>query len=65
MALKALARRTGARGLRSILEHVLLDIMYDLPSLSNVEKVVIDEGMIAATRADPAVFRPTQVAGSA
>ena len=33
-------------GLRSILEHVLLDIMYDLPSLNNVEKVVVDEGMI-------------------
>ena len=46
VALKALARRTGARGLRSILEHVLLDIMYDLPSLNNVEKVVVDEGMI-------------------
>src|ERR1700704_1740769 len=46
VAFKALARRTGARGLRSILEHVLLEIMYDLPSLSNVEKVVVDEGMI-------------------
>ena len=46
VATKALARRTGARGLRSILEHVLLEIMYDLPSLSNVEKVVVDEGMI-------------------
>src|SRR5947199_8134678 len=46
VALKALARRTGARGLRSILEQVLLDIMYDLPSLNNVEKVVVDEGMI-------------------
>jgi len=46
VALKALARRTGARGLRSILEQVLLEIMYDLPSLSNVEKVVVDEGMI-------------------
>src|SRR6266853_1344547 len=37
VAFKALARRTGARGLRSILENVLLEIMYDLPSLSNVE----------------------------
>jgi len=46
VATKALARRTGARGLRSILEHVLLEIMYDLPSLNNVEKVVVDEGMI-------------------
>ena len=42
IAKKALTRRTGARGLRSILEEILLDIMYDLPSLENVTKVVID-----------------------
>jgi len=46
VATKALARRTGARGLRSILEHALLDTMFDLPSLSNVRKAVIDEGTI-------------------
>jgi len=46
LAQKALERKTGARGLRSILEQVLLDIMYDLPSLDNVAKVVIDEGVI-------------------
>ncbi len=46
IAKKALARRTGARGLRSIIEHSLLDIMFDLPSMSNVSKVVIDEGSI-------------------
>jgi len=39
-------RKTGARGLRSILEHVLLDTMYELPSLSDVSKVIIDEGVI-------------------
>jgi ATP-dependent Clp protease ATP-binding subunit ClpX len=39
-------RKTGARGLRSILEHVLLDTMYELPSLENVAKVVVDEGVI-------------------
>ncbi len=43
---KAMERKTGARGLRSILEHVLLDIMYDLPSIDNIEKVVIDESVI-------------------
>jgi len=48
IARKALKRKTGARGLRSILENVLLDTMYELPALSNVEKVVIDEGMIEA-----------------
>jgi ATP-dependent Clp protease ATP-binding subunit ClpX len=46
IAEKALARKTGARGLRSILENVLLDVMYDLPSLENVAKVVIDEGVV-------------------
>ncbi len=46
IAKKALARKTGARGLRSIIEHSLLDIMFDLPSMSNVSKVVVDEGSI-------------------
>jgi ATP-dependent Clp protease ATP-binding subunit ClpX len=45
-ARKAKDRNTGARGLRSILEHALLDIMYDLPSMENVNKVVIDKGVI-------------------
>ncbi len=47
IAKRALERRTGARGLRSIIEHALLDIMFDLPSLSNVQKVVVDEGSIS------------------
>jgi ATP-dependent Clp protease ATP-binding subunit ClpX len=42
IAKKALSRKTGARGLRSIMEEILLDIMYDLPSMENVAKVVID-----------------------
>jgi ATP-dependent Clp protease ATP-binding subunit ClpX len=46
IAKKALARKTGARGLRSILEHALLDTMFDLPSMSNVAKVVVDDGVI-------------------
>jgi len=46
IAKKALMRKTGARGLRSILEETLLDIMYDLPSLENVSKVVIDHGAV-------------------
>ena len=46
IAKKALARKTGARGLRSILEHSLLDTMFDLPSMSNVSKVVVDDGVI-------------------
>ena len=43
IAKKALARKTGARGLRSILEQALLDTMFDLPSVENVSKVVLDE----------------------
>ncbi|MBK8570927.1 MAG: ATP-dependent Clp protease ATP-binding subunit ClpX [Nitrosomonadales bacterium] len=46
IAKKALERKTGARGLRSILEHSLLDIMYDLPSMDNVSKVVLDVSSI-------------------
>ncbi len=46
VAVKAMTRKTGARGLRSILENVLLDTMYDLPSLDGISKVVIDEGFI-------------------
>jgi ATP-dependent Clp protease ATP-binding subunit ClpX len=46
IALKAMARKTGARGLRTILEGVLLNSMYDLPSLENVSKVVVDETVI-------------------
>ena len=47
IAKKAIARKTGARGLRSILEGSLMDVMYDLPSLKNVQKVVIDDTSIA------------------
>ncbi len=43
IAKKALARKAGARGLRSILEQALLDTMFDLPSIENVSKVVLDE----------------------
>ncbi len=46
IARKALARKTGARGLRSILEHALMEVMYELPSQQNVIKVVIDENTI-------------------
>ncbi|MDH5446295.1 MAG: ATP-dependent Clp protease ATP-binding subunit ClpX [Gammaproteobacteria bacterium] len=46
VAQKAMERKTGARGLRSILEYVLLDTMYDLPSQENLEKVVIDDSVI-------------------
>jgi len=46
IARKSLERKTGARGLRSIIENVLLDVMYELPSVENVEKVVVDESTV-------------------
>ena len=46
VAKKAMERKTGARGLRTILENVLLDTMYDLPSTEGVTKVVVDEAVI-------------------
>lgn len=54
VAKKALERKTGARGLRSILEHVLLNVMYELPSLENVAKVVVDENAILG-KSDPLI----------
>ncbi|MCU7842803.1 MAG: ATP-dependent Clp protease ATP-binding subunit ClpX [Candidatus Thiodiazotropha sp. (ex Monitilora ramsayi)] len=52
IARKAMQRKTGARGLRTILEQVLLDTMYDLPSMDEVAKVVVDEAVIAG-ESDP------------
>jgi ATP-dependent Clp protease ATP-binding subunit ClpX len=46
VARKAMERKTGARGLRTIIEQVLLDTMYDLPSLENVTKAVVDDAVI-------------------
>lgn len=46
VARKAMDRKTGARGLRTILENVLLDTMYDLPSEDSISKVVVDESVI-------------------
>src|SRR5499427_3328511 len=65
IARKALARKTGARGLRSILEQVLLDVMYDLPSHSNLARVVVDEGTINNDGKPLLVFADTQKVASA
>mgnify|MGYP001818064326 CR=1 FL=1 len=46
VAKKAIDRKTGARGLRTILENTLLEIMYDLPAMDNVSKVVVDAAVI-------------------
>jgi ATP-dependent Clp protease ATP-binding subunit ClpX len=65
VAKRALERKTGARGLRSILEHTLLNTMFDLPSMENVVKVVVDEGTILSD-APPLLIYSDQpkVAGS-
>ena len=46
IARKALKRKTGARGLRSIMENALIDTMFDLPTMDGVAKVVIDEHIV-------------------
>ena len=46
IALKAIRKKTGARGLRSILENILLKTMYDLPSQENVEEVIVEASSV-------------------
>ena len=58
MAKKALERKTGARGLRSIVEGLLLDTMYDLPSLEKLQKVVVTESSV--TENEPPVLEFAQ-----
>ena len=55
VAVKAMKRKTGARGLRTILENTLLDIMYDLPAMENVSKIVVDAAVIEG-KAQPYVI---------
>ncbi|MFP4648818.1 MAG: ATP-dependent Clp protease ATP-binding subunit ClpX [Halorhodospira sp.] len=57
---KAMERKTGARGLRTILEQVLLETMYELPSMENVSKVVVDESVIAGESAPYIVYAGTE-----
>jgi len=57
IARKAIARKTGARGLRSILEQALIDTMFDLPNLSNIDKVVVDESTIEENKSPLLVYR--------
>ena len=57
IARKALQRKTGARGLRSILEQALMDTMFELPSLHNVERVVVEEATITEGKAPLLVYR--------
>ena len=66
IARKALGRKTGARGLRSILEQVLLDTMFDLPTMENLSKVVVDEATILGEGKPLLIYADQpKVAGSA
>lgn len=57
VAQKAIERKTGARGLRSIIEHALMDVMYEVPSLENVEKVIIKRDCIEENAKPEIVFK--------
>jgi ATP-dependent Clp protease ATP-binding subunit ClpX len=56
IAIKAQSRKTGARGLRSILEEIMLDVMYDLPSLTGVKKCVVNKEVVEKREAPTLVF---------
>ncbi len=65
IARKALARKTGARGLRSIMEQALIDTMFDLPTLDGVAKVVLDEHTVEDGSKPLLVYREQQAKASA
>lgn len=60
IAKKAIERKTGARGLRSILEHTLLDVMFEMPSSKEIEKVIVDEEVIKKQK-EPIVINKSTV----
>jgi len=62
VAQKAMQRKTGARGLRTILESVLLDTMYELPSMTNARKVVVDEAVILGETRPYVIYESDEVA---
>jgi ATP-dependent Clp protease ATP-binding subunit ClpX len=62
---KAVERKTGARGLRSILEQTLLDTMYELPSLEGVTKVVVDEAAINGESMPLFIYEGTDISRAA
>ncbi len=62
MAHRAMERKTGARGLRTLFESILLDIMYELPTMENVAKVVIDEAVVNGEAQPYIVYENTEAA---
>ncbi|HEY8499565.1 MAG TPA: ATP-dependent Clp protease ATP-binding subunit ClpX [Clostridia bacterium] len=59
---KAMERKTGARGLRAIMEEIMMDVMYDIPSKRNVEKCIIDKETIASGKPPTLIFNETKKA---
>jgi ATP-dependent Clp protease ATP-binding subunit ClpX len=62
IALKALQKKTGARGLRSIIESCMLDVMYDIPSNTSIKEVIITPDVVNGTQAPIKVFHNEAVA---
>lgn len=60
VARKAIERKTGARGLRSILEHIMTDIMYEIPSRGDIKKCIITEGTIEKNTGPTLVLSETK-----
>jgi len=65
IAKKAIERKTGARGLRSILEGILLDTMFDLPSMDGVDEVHIDKDVVAGSKEPVRVYSAKDKTGDA
>ena len=59
IAIKAIKKKTGARGLRSILENILLKTMYDLPSQENVEEIIVDLSVVKGQSQPVIVYSKT------
>ena len=64
VAKKAIDRKTGARGLRSILEGILLDTMFDLPGMDSVDEVMIDKDVIEGRKEPIRVYAKKDKAGA-
>jgi ATP-dependent Clp protease ATP-binding subunit ClpX len=57
LAEKAIERKTGARGLRSIIEHVMTDIMYEIPSRTDIKRVIVTESTIDKSEAPTLILK--------
>ena len=65
VAKRAIERKTGARGLRSILEGILLDTMFDLPGLDGVDEIVVDKDVVEGRKEPVRVFAKKEKTGDA